>query len=124
MIRILGLMLASVMLAAPASHAGETSDVLAPGAYFFCRSDRPVGTTFYFTTTQPAAGVTSRARLQSAFMEFLRTKYHYPHDAAVSCPAAAAGNMQADTESSRLQTIDNLHAANYEVVVTDWKYAD
>ena len=56
-------------------------------------------------------------------MDYLRTKYKYPHEAAVSCIAAVGNDLQARTESSRQQTIDNLHAANYEVVVTEWKYA-
>jgi len=112
---------ALTVLAVPAT-AGEEWWPVAP-FYYFCRSDAPIGSTFYFTKTVRSDASVGRVELQNAFMDFMRVKYKYPHDNAVSCAAAAAGEMQANTESSRLQTIDNLHAANYEVVVTDWKYA-
>jgi hypothetical protein len=102
--------------------AGEDSWPLAP-FYFFCRSDPPMGSVFYFSNTQRSDASVGRVELQNSFIEYLRQKYKFPHDAAVSCIAAMGGNMQADTESSRQQTIGNLHAANYELVVTDWKYA-
>ena len=123
-IRALVPMLACLALALPASYAGETTNDVPPGAWFFCRSNFPVGQTFYFSTTQSAAGATTRGQLQNPFMEHLRTKYRYPHDASVSCVYATGGDMRAVTESSRQQTLDNLHAANYEVVVTDWQYVN
>jgi hypothetical protein len=116
---LLGSILA--LLALPAS-GGEDFWPSAP-FYYFCRSDAPIGNAFYFTTTQRSDASVGRGDLQNAFMDFMRTKYKYPHEAAVSCIAAVGVDMQANTESGRQQTIDNLHAANYELVVTDWKYA-
>jgi hypothetical protein len=104
------------------SQAGETTHVLPPGAYTFCRTDAPMGKTFYFSTTQAAAGAATRWDLQNSFMSYVRAKYKYPHDAAVSCVFATSGDLQSLTEATRLQTASNLREAQYEVVVTDWKY--
>jgi hypothetical protein len=109
------------ILAMPAA-GGEYAWPSAP-FYFFCRSNAPIGSAFYFTGTHRSDANVGRGDLQNSFIDFMRTKYKYPHDAAVSCLAAVGGDLQALTESTRLQTIDNLHAANYDVVVTDWKYA-
>ena len=124
MVRAAGAMLVLIALAMPMSHAGETVDDLQAGVWFFCRSNYAIGTAFYFSTTQLLAHATTRGELQESFIEYMRSKYRYPHESSVSCVFAPGGDLQARTESSRLQTIDNLHQANYEVVVTDWQYAN
>ena len=102
--------------------AGEESWPLAP-FYFYCRSDAPMGSVFYYSTAQRSDASVGRGELQNSFVDYMRKKYKYPHDASVSCVAAVGGDKQAVTELNRQQTIDNLHAANYEVVATDWKHA-
>lgn len=104
-------------------RAGEIINDLPPGAYFFCRTNAAMGKTFYFSTTQSVTVATTRSDLQNSFTDYMRTKYRYPHDAAVSCLFAAFGDLQALTESTRQQTASNLRQAQFEVVVTDWKYA-
>lgn len=105
------------------SQAGETTHVLPPGAYTFCRTNKAIGKTFYFSATQAATGAATRWDLESSFMSYVQAKYGYPHDAAVSCVFATTGDLQALTEATRQQTASNLREAQYEIVVTDWKYA-
>jgi hypothetical protein len=123
-----GLLGAALAIVATSAQA---SDAIASGAdkpsapyYFFCRSNFDVAKTFYFSTMQHSDGGVGREDLQNSFMNFLRTKYKYPHESSVSCIYATSGDMKARTESTRQDTISNLHAAQYEVVETDWKYKE
>jgi hypothetical protein len=108
------------------AHAGESLDqsVDRPSApYFsFCRSDKMIGNTFYFSATRRIDAGVGRQDLQKSFHDYLATKYKYPNTSGVSCVAAVGSDLQARTESSRRETINNLHSARYDVVETDWTY--
>ena len=118
----LGLIGAALAIQATSAQAGEPIDRPLEPYFSFCRSDYLVGNTFYFSATQPIDAGVARQDLQRSFHDFLAEKYRYPSASGVSCVFAVGGDLQADTESARQQTINNLHSANYGVVETDWTY--
>jgi hypothetical protein len=121
-----GLVVSALAVQPPSALGGESLDesVERPSQpYFaFCRSDKMIGNTFYFTATRRIDAGVGRQDLQKSFHEHLATKFKYPNTSGVSCVSAAGGDLQARTESSRQQTIKNLHSAHYDVVETDWTY--
>ena len=119
----LSLIGASFAIQFTSAQAGEIVDTMQQPFFCFCRSIYPMGDTFYFSATRPIEAGVLRKDLQRSFHDFLAEKYKYPRASDVSCVFAVGGNLQAGTESTRQQTIDNLHSANYNVVETDWTYA-
>lgn len=105
-----------------AASAGELVDRPLEPFYFYCRSNNLMGNTFYFSTTQNSDAGVTRQDLEKSFNGFLGTKHKYPNAGGVSCVFALGSDLQARTESNRQETINNLHSANYDVVVTDWTY--
>ena len=106
------------------SWAGEVVDQMPTAFYFFCRSDYQMGKTFYFSTTQQAAAGTTRNELTNSYRTYLAKTYKYPNDKSISCVYAVNGDLQGRTESTRQQTIEALHVAQFEVVeTTAWKYS-
>lgn len=115
---------ATLAVMTPPVSAGEIANSSATPFFFFCRSDFPMGKTFYFSTTQEAPAGTTRDDLSKAYRVLLAKTYNYPSDRTISCVFAVTSDQQAHTESTRQQTMQNLRTAQFEVVETPaWKYA-
>src|SRR5437764_9620239 len=111
-IAAIGLLGAAFTIQTSSAQAGESLDqsVDRPSQpYFsFCRSDNMIGNTFYFSATRRIDAGVGRQDLQKSFHDYLATQYKYPNISGVSCVAAVGHDLQARTESSRRQTINDL----------------
>lgn len=119
-----GVFAAGLAIAGIAAEAQNSSAADRPAIpyHFFCRSNKQMGQTFYFSTTQPAKAGTGRQDLVKAFRAHISKKYNYPNTDTISCVFSVTGE-KAPTESTRLQTIDNLKNASFDVVIeSDWTY--
>ena len=119
---VVGLFGAALSFQATSARAGEIVDQMTVPYYAFCRSNAQLGNTFYFSPTRHIDAGVGRQDLEKSFRDFLAKNYKYPNTSGVSCVFAVGGDLEARTESTRQQTIDNLHSANLEVVETDWTY--
>jgi hypothetical protein len=119
----IGLFALSLALQATSTRAGEYVEQPAEPYFAFCRTGAELANTFYFSPTRPIDAGVSRQDLQDSFRAFLAKTYQYPSSNVVTCMFAVSGELQANTESSRQQTMDNLRAAHFEVVEVDWTYA-
>lgn len=117
-----GLLCAALVTQVTSARAGEVAGTPVQPYYSFCRSNTQLGTTFYFSATRHIDAGVGRQDLENSFREYLARNYKYPNTNGVSCVFAVGGDLQANTESSRQQTINNLRSANFEVVETDWTY--
>lgn len=117
-----GLLGAALAIQATSAQAGDPIDRPLEPYFSYCRSDNMIGNTFYFSTTRHIDAGVERQDLQNSFRDFLAKKYKYPNTSSVSCVFAVGSDLQNRTESNRQETINNLHAAHYDVVETDWTF--
>lgn len=113
----------SLALQVTSASAGEYVEQPAEPYFAFCRTGNDVANTFYFSPTRPIDAGVARQDLQDSFRAFLAKNYQYPSSKVVTCMFAVAGELQANTESTRQETMNNLRSAHFEVVEVDWTYA-
>jgi hypothetical protein len=119
---VVGLLGAALAIQITSARAGEIPGTPTQPYYAFCRTNAQLGTTFYFSATRHIDAGVSRQDLENSFRDYLAGKYKYPNTSGVSCVFAVGGDLQANTESTRQQTINNLRTAKFDVVETDWTY--
>lgn len=121
-----GLLATALLWASAASGSDEDASGLTTAAtqttFFFCRSGYEItGKKFLFSRTQAVASGVGVPDLVQSFHAYVMKNYGYPSDKSVSCPFRSGASKDL-AESNRQQTIDNLHASNFEVIETDWVY--